>query len=226
MRKFFTILLAFIVLIVLPKLVLAKTDSIIVAKDPNFSNVTRNFSPSDTIYIKVTSNSSGSKQATLTLMTGESKTLQTYQLNKVSENPFTYTVSLTVPRESGVYLLSARVEDNESSFAGVVSITVGQGGNVSTKIESNISTGGNTTNSNSQTSPSPKQNSSGTANNSVNVVNLPAQNNENAAIASTSSPSVSSKSAKPKIKNTFNIFSRIAKFFADIFSKIVKFLVF
>lgn len=113
-----------------------------IAKDPSFTNRTHEFSAGQTIYVRVTSEVSGSTKRELNLRDNSYKLITTYQLSPAGSNQ--YTASFSAPNTAGIYSLEARLESDGSVVNLVQTIEVGRdngtGASVSVNIDNQVNT--------------------------------------------------------------------------------------
>lgn len=125
----------------------------IVSTSSGYSGRTKNFSPTQTIYIKVEANNNGSTKKELNVRTADYSLLSTYQMSQSANN--TFTANIPAPQEPDYYSLEAIIESRNSKTTTVKTIKVGNPGssdiNVSVKSESN-----NRTSQNEETSLEPE----------------------------------------------------------------------
>lgn len=128
--------------------------SLVISKNSDFSSPTTNFEANQTIYVKVSANSDGSKKHDLNLRDNQYNLIQTYNLEGQGGNQFKG--SLPAPQNSGYYTLEARIEAEGSVTSSTRTIKVGETNNAnsSVKVNVNVSTGDQSVLGN-KSSPSP-----------------------------------------------------------------------
>lgn len=116
-----------------------------IASDSSFANKTHEFNPSQTIYVRVTSQVSASTKKELNLRDNSYNLLNSYGFSQISTNPYKFTTSFSAPSVSGIYSLEARLESAGSVVNLVQTIEVnGNGSNnssVSVNIDNQVNTG-------------------------------------------------------------------------------------
>ena len=179
-----------------------------IAADANFSSPTLNFSPGQTIYVRITTDNAGDDKKQLNLMDNQYNFIKSFIFSKTGSNPFTFTASLSAPSTDGYYSLEARIETAGSQVTSVKTIKVGSSANANVKVNiSNRVVGQNKTSSYQPSSPP-----------DVSI------NTEQESASPTSEPrtldnpdvTFDSVSSKPKP----NILVTITIFFKNLFSKI------
>jgi len=92
--------------------------------DSNFSQPTNNFSPQQTVYVKLESFVNGDKEKTLRILDSEKREIQRLNLNR---NDNIFTASFTAPDVSGVYYLDIKIKDNQGSvYSSQENINIGE----------------------------------------------------------------------------------------------------
>lgn len=127
-----------------------------VSPNSDFSNPTTNFSAGQTIYVKISADSDGSKKHEVHLKDNQSNTINTYNMESAGGNQFRG--SLSAPQNSGYYSLEARIESEGSVTSSTKTIKVGEtnNSNSNVKVHVNVNTSGQNILGNSKTSsPSP-----------------------------------------------------------------------
>ena len=131
-----------------------------ISKTADFSNPTTSFSSGETVYVRISANSDGSKKHDLNLRDNNYNLISTYNLEKLHEQSEynlqnqgnnQFLGSLTAPQDSGLYSLEARIESESSVTSSVRTIKVGSSTNSNVKVQVKV----NTSNSPSPKSPSP-----------------------------------------------------------------------
>src|SRR3989344_8181154 len=94
----------------IPKYDIVQTSSKMeIASDSGFSNQTTNFNPGQTVYVKITSDVSGSSKKALNLRDNQYNLITSFGLSQISSSPYQFTASLTAP-SAGNYSLEANLE--------------------------------------------------------------------------------------------------------------------
>ncbi len=108
-----------------------------VSANSDFSNQTLNFNAGQTVYVRLSAQSSGAKTHTLNLRDNQYNLLNSYDLS-ISGNQFT--ASFSAPSNEGYYSLEAKVESEGSLTTAVKTIKIGspQNANVNVSIRSNV----------------------------------------------------------------------------------------
>lgn len=121
--------------------------SLEIATNSSFSNQTSEFNPGQTIYVRVTSDSSGDKKSQLNLRDNDYKILTTYSLSK---NGNIFSTSLSAPTAENYYSLEAIIESEDSNSTSVKTVKIGNpnDANVKVSVKSQVNTHGVTTNDN------------------------------------------------------------------------------
>lgn len=132
------------------------------ATDASFATTTLDFSPGQTIFVRVWAENSGETSHQLNLRDSQYNQLESFTLNKLSGNQFS--VNFSAPQNEGYYSLESRVESQGSISTSVKTIKVGSPQNASVKVNIQNKVQGQSVtdqfNTNSQKSPSPQINSS------------------------------------------------------------------
>lgn len=192
-------LLLILVLAVVSTLNVYAASDLQISANSDYSINKTEFSPGETIYIKVTANSEGKTKKELNLRDNEYKLISTHDLNYQGNN--TFQGSLAAPANSGTYSVETRIESEGSVSTSVKTIKVGSS---SQKVNVNVnvqSSGQNILGTSKSPTPTPSP------------------------IASPSpepSPTVepqSSPDSEIKLENE-NIFERISNFFKKLFDQI------
>lgn len=169
-----------------------------ISANSDYSILNTEFSPGETVYVKVTANSEGKTKKELNLRDNQYQLISTHGLNYLGNN--TFQGSLTAPANSGTYSLETRIESEGSVSTSVKTIKVGSASS-KVNVKVNVQSNGQNVLGNSQT---PTPNPSPTASPST-----------------TSSPSIQpqhSPDSEIKAENE-NIFERISSFFKKLFEK-------
>lgn len=113
--------------------------------DPNFSNITTNFSAGQTVYVRIKSQNDGTTSHELNLRDSNSNIISSITFTK---NGDTYSASFTSPAD-GSYSVEASIKSGGSVVSVVQTIKVGEGthNNVTIKNEVNTSSSGNSSSS-------------------------------------------------------------------------------
>src|SRR4030042_5413697 len=113
-----------------------------VAADSNFSNQTRDFSAGQTIYVRITTDSSGEQKHQLNLRDNTYNLITSYNLNK---NGNLYSTNFNAPQGIGYYSLEAEIVSEGRNVTSVKTIKVGgpNNANISVRINNETSTSGN-----------------------------------------------------------------------------------
>lgn len=138
--------------LIAPANISAQEDDLVLAKDANFSNISDEFSPGQTIYIKVKADSDGSKKKQLNLRDSSYSLITSYTFDYAGANEFRKTI--TAPQNPGYYSLEARIESKDSVSTQVQTIEVGNSPNSSINIDVSARSGGQSISGNTA-SPSP-----------------------------------------------------------------------
>ena len=129
-----------------------------IARDSTFSNRTNEFSAGQTVYVRVTSEVSGTTKRELNLRDNSYNLITTYGLSSAGSNQ--YTASFAAPNTAGIYSLEARFEAEGSVVNLVQTIEVdgndGNSSSVSVNVNNEINTSGEVKSSKSPSSPSPE----------------------------------------------------------------------
>ena len=129
-----------------------------IARDSTFSNKTNEFAAGQTVYVRVTSEVSGSTKRELNLRDNSYNLITTYGLSPAGGNQ--YTASFAAPNTAGIYSLEARLESDGSVVNLVQTIEVDGNGasssSISVNIDNEVNTGGEVKSSKSPSSPSPE----------------------------------------------------------------------
>lgn len=176
-----------------------------ISANSDFSNQKTEFSPGETVYVKVTANSEGKTKKELNLRDNQYNLISTYGLNYLGGN--TFQGSLSAPANSGTYSLETRIESEGSVSNSVKTIKVGSsssGASVKVKIEN--STG--KVLSNNTVSPSQNQKTPTPAP-SVSPSDTP-----------TPTPEPSAEPAGEPQQNSQNLFAKIFGYFKKFFENI------
>ncbi|MBI3282644.1 hypothetical protein HYZ70_01035 [Candidatus Curtissbacteria bacterium] len=138
--------------------IVSSSSALEIARDSTFSNKTNEFSAGQTVYVRVTSEVSGSTKRELNLRDNSYNLITAYGLSSAGGNQ--YTASFAAPNTAGIYSLEARLESDGSVVNLVQTIEVGGNGNsnstVSVNINNEVNTGGEVKSSKSGISPSPE----------------------------------------------------------------------
>ena len=112
--------------------------------DPNFSQATHSFKPGQTVYLKITSQTSGDREKTLRLLDSSKSQVLKMSLNQAGSNPYTFTGSFVLPSQEGVYYADVRIDNGQGAvFASQENINVGQtSGSVSSEVVVQVEQGG------------------------------------------------------------------------------------
>lgn len=124
--------------------IVTSSSALEIASDSSFATKTHEFSAGQTIYVRVTSDVSGSTKRELNLRDNSYKLITTYQLSPIGSNQ--YTASFSAPNNAGIYSLEARLESTGSVVNLVQTIGVEGSGsssnsNVSVNINNQVNTG-------------------------------------------------------------------------------------
>ncbi len=145
----------------LPKSTLAS--SLQTFSDSSYSSQTQNFDPGQTVWVRVSSSSNGSKSHALNLRDNNYGLVTSYNLSNSGDH---FITNFSAPQNSGIYSLEARIEDDGDNQTFVQTIKVGSTGNgnssVSVHIENSVN--GQTTYSKTETHSSSKSVNSNTPN--------------------------------------------------------------
>lgn len=168
---------------------------LILATDANFSNRTDNFSPGQTIWVKIQKDAGDSQKRQLNLRDNNYNLLESFTF-EVSGNEFKK--SITAPTSSGYFSLEAKIESPGSVSTSVKTIKVGSVQNSSLNIKVDNESPGQTLGKSK--SPSPKASPIATPSPTASPTEQP------------------SPSPEPSpITNGQNIFDQMREFFASIF---------
>lgn len=122
--------------------IVGSNSNLTIASDSSFNNKTNEFNAGQTVYVRVTSDVSGTTKRELNLRDNTYKLITTYGLSSIGGNQ--YTASFAAPNSAGFYSLEARLESGSSVVNLVQTIEVeGDSANssVSVKIDSEVNTG-------------------------------------------------------------------------------------
>lgn len=132
------------------------------ATDASFATITQDFSPGQTIFVRILTDNSGETSHQLNLRDNQYNNLESFTLNKLSGNQFS--VNFSAPQNEGYYSLESRVESQGSISTSVKTIKVGSPQNASVKVNIQNKVQGQSiavqNSTNNQISPSPQINSS------------------------------------------------------------------
>ena len=200
-------LLMFIALpfLILPSVVADNSD-LIISKNPNFSKETEEFTAGETIHVKVTANSSGTKKHDLNLRDNQYNLLETYSLEYLGDN--TFRGQLPSPQSSGYYSLEARVESEDSVSTSVKTIKVGEPTSTSVNVNVSSKTGGQRVLGQTNPTPSPSP------------IISPGPSDETSPTPPTETPP---QSTDGQVDISKSFFDKIRDFFEKIFRSIWKF---
>lgn len=123
-----------------------------VATDGNFSNQTTNFSAGQTVYVRISADSSGDQKHELNVRDNQYNFINSYSLNKSGSQ---FSASFPAPSSEGYYSLEARIESEGTNITSVKTIKVGSPNNANVKVNINNKVTGQSSTSNNIT-PSPK----------------------------------------------------------------------
>lgn len=176
-----------------------------VATDSNFSSQTTNFSAGQTIYVRLSSESTGDKKKVLNIRDNQYNFIQSHSLNKTGDK---FSTSFSAPQNEGYYSLEAQVESDGNNTTSVKTIKVGipQNANVKVSIKNNASGQSVTTKT-----PSPSPSSRGAVEGSADFDAEASPNIE--------SPDIKIDQ-KPQEPQPPSFFGGIVKFLQNIFSTI------
>lgn len=133
------LLTAFVLLVLFPLGVYAGSD-LQISANSDFSNLKTDFSPGETVYVKVTANSEGKTKKELNLRDNTYGLISTHSLDYLGNN--TFRGSLSAPSNSGYYSLETRIESDGSVSNSVKTIRVGSSsGDANVKVKIENSTG-------------------------------------------------------------------------------------
>lgn len=132
------------------------------ATDASFATSTQDFSPGQTIYVRISADNSGETSHQLNLRDNQYNNLESFTLNKLSGNQFS--INFSAPQNEGYYSLESQVESQGSISTSVKTIKVGSPQNASVKVNIQNKVQGQSVtdqfNTNNQKPPSPPANSS------------------------------------------------------------------
>lgn len=143
------ILLTTISLLVISTSYVSAGSDLIVSPNSDFSSQKDNFTAGETIYVKVSANSDGSRKKDLNVRDNQYKLLSTYSLNHTGNNNFQ--TSIPAPANSGYYSLEARIEAEGSVSSSVKTIKVGNASSSSVSVDVDVSSNGQQVLSNTKT---------------------------------------------------------------------------
>lgn len=132
------------------------------AADANFAAAALDFSPGQTIFVRISSDNNGDTKHQLNLRDNQYNLLESFTLNKLSGNQFS--VNFSAPQNEGYYSLESQLESQGSISTSVKTIKVGNTQNASVKVNIQNKVQGQSVtdqfNADNQTSPNPQINSS------------------------------------------------------------------
>lgn len=110
--------------------------------DPAFTQPTHNFSPGQTVYVKVEAPGSGDQEKTLRLLDHDKKEVLRLALTQSGSGPYIFTASFAAPSTPGVYYVDIKIRNGQGSvFSSQENINVGKNhvsGPVSSEAESTV----------------------------------------------------------------------------------------
>lgn len=113
-----------------------KVTPAIIFSDPDFTQATHQFSPSQTIYLKIETLGSGDQEKTARLLDAQKNQIQAITLNQAGSGPFVFTASLAAPSNPCTYYLDIKIKSQSFSYASQQNLQVGeQSGSVSVLSE-------------------------------------------------------------------------------------------
>lgn len=107
------------------------------AADSGFSNQTTNFSPGQTIFVKVAADNNGGSKHELNLKDNKYNQVASYSL---WANGSEFATNFSAPQNEGYYSLEARIEAGTSQQTSVKTIKIGDPGNSASNVNVNVST--------------------------------------------------------------------------------------
>lgn len=173
------------------------------ATDASFATITQDFSPGQTIFVRVWADNSGETSHQLNLRDNRYNQLESFTLNKLSGNQFS--VNFSAPQNEGYYSLESRVESQGSISTSVKTIKVGRPQNASVKV--NIQ--------------NKVQGRSVTVQNNTNNQKSPASTpSETPSTMRTPTLQPSAEPTGDSIQNSENLFEKIFGYFKKLFERI------
>lgn len=112
--------------------------SMTVAKDSSFSIASREFLPSETVFVRVESKNPGLDKREITLRDNQYQVLQTFIPQRSGFGPYSYTMNFPAPQNSGFYSIESRIENDGSQDVDVQTIKVGKVTNANVKVTTKV----------------------------------------------------------------------------------------
>jgi len=109
--------------------------------DPAYTKPTHNFSPGQTVYIKVEVPGGGEQEKILRLLDYDKREIKRLTLAHSGSGPYIFTTSFAAPATPGIYYVDIKIKGGGSSFASQENINVGKGCatcSVSSEVEESI----------------------------------------------------------------------------------------
>lgn len=99
----------------------------IIFADSSYSKPTHNFSPEQTVYIRVETVGNGDKQKTLLLLDSSKKEIFVITLGQSGNGPYIFTVSFKAPNQPGIYYVDIKIDSGSGSvYSSQQNINVGE----------------------------------------------------------------------------------------------------
>lgn len=109
-----------------------------IAKDFSSSNPSREFSPSETVFVRVESRNPGLDKREITLRDNKYVVIQTFVPQRSGFGPYSYTTNFPAPQNTGFYSIESRIESASSSDVDVQTIKIGKVTNANVKVETKV----------------------------------------------------------------------------------------
>lgn len=109
-----------------------------ITKDSSYSQLSREFSPGETVFVRVESKNPGLDRREITLRDNQYGVIQAFIPQRSGFGPYSYTTNFPAPQDSGFYSIESRIENDGSSDVDVQTIKVGKVTNAQVKVETKV----------------------------------------------------------------------------------------
>lgn len=116
----------------------------VIAKDSNFSEISREFSQGETVFVRVQSSNPGMNKREITLRDNKYAVIQSFTPQRSGFGPYSFTASFAAPQTPEFYSIESRIETAGSSDVDVKTIQIGKSSSANVNINTKISQKGQT----------------------------------------------------------------------------------
>lgn len=106
-----------------------KEQTLGIFSDTGFSQATNQFSPGQTVYVRVEAQGSGDKEKTLRVLDAGKDEVERMSLDQSGTGPYVFTASFAAPNAAGVYYVDIKLDSGQGSvYSAQANINVGDSG--------------------------------------------------------------------------------------------------